>query len=190
MRRAMPYPCSGPIAASVFSTIKSSVPCRISDRSAAIDSPVAYAQEYALYSCGMSTGIDAGAAEMASHIYAPGTKKHDRIRPFSGGLPFCCYALTCRGVGQPGSAPSLGAGTPAPTVPTIPSPLLCLHQLGEPAFRSKLIPTKRKPSHSGTVVAQQRACFYEMILRARKFWRPLPFAPEPKPRRFLHGHSA
>jgi hypothetical protein len=49
---------------------------------------------------------------MASHIYASGTKKHDRIRPFSGGLPFCCYALTCRGVAQPGSAPSLGAGGP------------------------------------------------------------------------------
>src|SRR6187549_1745988 len=31
MRRAMPYPCSGPIASSVWSTIKSSVPCRMSD---------------------------------------------------------------------------------------------------------------------------------------------------------------
>src|SRR5215467_2776345 len=31
MRRAMPYPCCGPIASSVFSTIRSSVPCRISD---------------------------------------------------------------------------------------------------------------------------------------------------------------
>src|SRR5688500_1177961 len=33
MRRAMPYPCSGPIAWSVFSTIRSSVPYGTSERS-------------------------------------------------------------------------------------------------------------------------------------------------------------
>src|SRR5579864_5489322 len=30
MRRAMPYPCSGPIACSVFSTISAKVPCHTS----------------------------------------------------------------------------------------------------------------------------------------------------------------
>src|SRR5580698_2600952 len=49
------------MAASVFRTIRSRVPCRISERSAAMRppvAPVATAQEYARSSCGMSTGAD------------------------------------------------------------------------------------------------------------------------------------
>src|ERR1700722_1142532 len=40
MRRAIPYPWRGPIASRVFKTIRSSVPCRISDLVSAIRSEI------------------------------------------------------------------------------------------------------------------------------------------------------
>src|SRR5262245_55237873 len=42
----MPYPCSGPIASSALSTIRSSVPCRIPDLRSTIATPVDKPQEY------------------------------------------------------------------------------------------------------------------------------------------------
>src|SRR6266851_6068422 len=42
MRRAIPYPCSGPRACSVFSTIKASVPCQTSARSPIVSSCRSY----------------------------------------------------------------------------------------------------------------------------------------------------
>src|SRR5260370_13393049 len=56
MRRAMPYPCSGPMDSRVFKTMRSSVPCKTSDLPSGMFSPVGSAQEYDRASCGVSTG--------------------------------------------------------------------------------------------------------------------------------------
>src|SRR5437016_7203821 len=56
MRRAMPYPCSGPMDSRVFKTMRSSVPCKTSDLPSGMFSPVGSAQEYDRAPCGMSTG--------------------------------------------------------------------------------------------------------------------------------------
>src|SRR3954463_14344632 len=64
MRRAIPYPCSGPSASSVFRTIKSSVPCNRSGRRSIIGgvAPLACAKECNTHSSGMSKGenLDGG----------------------------------------------------------------------------------------------------------------------------------
>src|SRR5580704_19271864 len=55
MRRATPYPCSGPIAARVLRTIRSSVPWRTSDLICRIRLPLRYANESSIDSFELST---------------------------------------------------------------------------------------------------------------------------------------
>ena len=71
------------------------------------------------------------------------------IPPALGGLD----VETCRGVSQPGNAPTLGAHYPTPTGPSTTLTSLCFQQFAESAFRSKLNPNGMKTSDSGTLLA-------------------------------------